>query len=177
LLEPRLLKLKDVATILSVREAQVYALVRSGELPAIKIGALASYFVLQKPLLSEFRGLELTAYAVWAGTLVMLPGSLRIPHQLVTAPVEATLSMVYLGVFPGALAYVTWAYALGRRPAAQIAQYLYAAPVVSAVLGFVLIGERLPLLAIVGGALTLAGVVVGQRQKRTIASPCEPSLI
>jgi drug/metabolite transporter (DMT)-like permease len=139
--------------------------------------SLASYFVLQKPLLSEFRGLELTAYAVWAGTLVMLPGSLRIPHQLVTAPVEATLSMVYLGVFPGALAYVTWAYALGRRPAAQIAQYLYAAPVVSAVLGFVLIGERLPLLAIVGGALTLVGVVVGQRQKRTIASPREPSLI
>jgi drug/metabolite transporter (DMT)-like permease len=124
--------------------------------------SLASYFVLQKPLLSEFRGLELTAYAVWAGTLVMLPGFLPIPHQVVTAPVEATLSLVYLGVFPGAVAYVTWAYALGRRPAAQIAQYLYAAPVVSAVLGFVLIDETLPLLALIGGVLTLTGVVVGQ---------------
>jgi drug/metabolite transporter (DMT)-like permease len=131
--------------------------------------SLASYFVLQKPLLSEFRGLELTAYAVWAGTLVMLPGSLRIPDQLMTAPVDATLSMIYLGIFPGALAYVTWAYALGRRPAAQIAQYLYAAPLVSALLGFVLIDERLPLLAIVGGALTLAGVVVGRWPEKAIA--------
>jgi drug/metabolite transporter (DMT)-like permease len=131
--------------------------------------SLASYFVLQKPLLSEFRGFELTAYAVWAGTLVMLPGSLRIPHQLVTAPVDATLSMIYLGIFPGALAYVTWAYALGRRPAAQIAQYLYAAPLVSALLGFVLINEQLSLLAIVGGALTLAGVAVGRWPVKAIA--------
>jgi drug/metabolite transporter (DMT)-like permease len=132
--------------------------------------SLASYFVLQKPLLSELRSLELTAYAVWAGTLLMLPASFPMAGQLVTAPIEATLSMVYLGVFPGALAYVTWAYALARRPAAQLAQYLYGAPVVSAVLGFVLIDERLPLLALVGGALTLAGVVVGQWPERTIAS-------
>ena len=37
-IEPRYLKLEDVATYLSVSVPQVYALVRSGELPAIKIG-------------------------------------------------------------------------------------------------------------------------------------------
>jgi excisionase family DNA binding protein len=36
--EPRFYTLEDVATILNVRIAQVYALVRSGELPAIKLG-------------------------------------------------------------------------------------------------------------------------------------------
>lgn len=36
--EPRFYTLEDVATILNVRVAQVYALVRSGELPAIKLG-------------------------------------------------------------------------------------------------------------------------------------------
>lgn len=36
--EPRFLTLEDVATYLSVSVPQVYALVRSGELPAIKIG-------------------------------------------------------------------------------------------------------------------------------------------
>jgi len=34
----RFYRLQDVATILNVRLAQVYALVRSGELPAIKLG-------------------------------------------------------------------------------------------------------------------------------------------
>lgn len=36
--EPRFLTLEDVATYLSVSVPQVYALVRSGELPAVKIG-------------------------------------------------------------------------------------------------------------------------------------------
>ena len=36
--EPRFYTLEDVATILNVRAAQVYALVRSGELPAVKLG-------------------------------------------------------------------------------------------------------------------------------------------
>ncbi len=35
---PRLLTLHDVARFLNVSQAQVYALVRSGELPAIKLG-------------------------------------------------------------------------------------------------------------------------------------------
>ncbi|HKE97771.1 MAG TPA: helix-turn-helix domain-containing protein [Actinomycetes bacterium] len=36
--EPRFYRLEDVATILNVRVAQVYALVRSGDLPAVKLG-------------------------------------------------------------------------------------------------------------------------------------------
>lgn len=36
--EPRFMTLEDVSTYLSVSVPQVYALVRSGELPAIKIG-------------------------------------------------------------------------------------------------------------------------------------------
>lgn len=37
-IEPRFLTLEDVATYLSVSVPQVYSLVRSGQLPAIKIG-------------------------------------------------------------------------------------------------------------------------------------------
>lgn len=37
-MRPRFYTLNDVATLLASTEAQVYALVRSGDLPAIKIG-------------------------------------------------------------------------------------------------------------------------------------------
>lgn len=37
-IEPRFMTLEDVAIYLSVSVPQVYALVRSGELPAVKIG-------------------------------------------------------------------------------------------------------------------------------------------
>jgi excisionase family DNA binding protein len=42
---PRFLQLADVAEILNTSSAQVYALVRSGELPAIKIGGRGQWRV------------------------------------------------------------------------------------------------------------------------------------
>jgi excisionase family DNA binding protein len=49
-IEPRLLTLEDVATYLSVSAAQVYALVRSGELPAVKLGGRGVWRVDKKEL-------------------------------------------------------------------------------------------------------------------------------
>lgn len=42
---PRFLLLEDVAEVLSTTRAQVYALVRSGELPAIKVGGRGQWRV------------------------------------------------------------------------------------------------------------------------------------
>jgi excisionase family DNA binding protein len=46
----RFLQLSDVAEVLNTSAAQVYALVRSGELPAIKIGGRGQWRVEQKEL-------------------------------------------------------------------------------------------------------------------------------
>jgi len=43
--QPRFLQLSDVAEVLNTSSAQVYALVRSGELPAIKIGGRGQWRV------------------------------------------------------------------------------------------------------------------------------------
>jgi excisionase family DNA binding protein len=43
--EPRFLQLSDVAEILNISSAQTYALVRSGELPAIKVGGRGQWRV------------------------------------------------------------------------------------------------------------------------------------
>jgi excisionase family DNA binding protein len=48
--EPRFFTLEDVATYLNVSVAQAYALVRSGELPAIKIGGRGVWRVDKKEL-------------------------------------------------------------------------------------------------------------------------------
>ena len=42
---PRFLQLSDVAEVLNISAAQVYSLVRSGELPAIKIGGRGQWRV------------------------------------------------------------------------------------------------------------------------------------
>jgi excisionase family DNA binding protein len=47
---PRFLSLTDVADLLNISASQTYALVRSGELPAIKIGGKGTWRVEQKAL-------------------------------------------------------------------------------------------------------------------------------
>lgn len=51
--EPRFLTLADVAEVLNTSPSQVYALVRSGELPAIKLGGRGQWRV-ERSALEEF---------------------------------------------------------------------------------------------------------------------------
>ncbi len=50
---PRFLQLADVCEVLNISSAQAYALVRSGELPAIKIGGRGQWRV-ERSALEEF---------------------------------------------------------------------------------------------------------------------------
>lgn len=62
---PRYLKLDDVAAYLSVSVPQVYSLVRSGELPAIKIGGRGVWRVDRNKLDDFLEKLEAQT-AEWA---------------------------------------------------------------------------------------------------------------
>jgi len=82
----------------------------------VLLAALAQglYFVSQKPYLSRYTALQCTSYAVWTGTLALLIFSPGMVRDLQTAPLSATIAAGYLGIFPAALGYVTWAYTLAR---------------------------------------------------------------
>jgi len=128
----------------------------------ILLAALSTslYFILQKPYLEKYGALAFTTYAIWAGTLltlVYLPGLLS---QAQTASLSTTLAIVYLGVFPTAIAYVTYAYAFSRMAASRAASFLYVIPVMAYLMAWLWLGEVPTPLSVAGGAVTLAGVFI-----------------
>jgi drug/metabolite transporter (DMT)-like permease len=78
----------------------------------------------------------------------------------------ALAALVYLGVVPTALAFSTWAYALARMDAGRLGVTTYLVSPVAVGLGALLLDELPALLALVGGAVALAGVWVSRRRPR-----------
>jgi drug/metabolite transporter (DMT)-like permease len=71
---------------------------------------------------------------------------------------------IYLGVGPTALGFATWAYALRRMSAGGLASLAYLIPVVAILLGWALLGETPPALALLGGAVCVVGGVLARRR-------------
>ena len=126
--------------------------------------AYASAVVIQKPVLARVSPLPVTWLGCAAATLVCLPFAPALVCEVVAAGPGAVGSVVYLGVGPTALGFVTWAYALRHTTAGRLASLAYLIPVVAILLGWALLGEAPPGLAALGGALCLAGVVLARRR-------------
>ncbi len=122
--------------------------------------ATSVFFVLQKPYLLKYGALEFTTYAIWAGTLFMLVFLPDLIREIGAAPPAATASVVYLGIFPSAISYVCWAYALSRVPVSRVTSFLYVSPVVACGVAWVWLGEVPPMLSFIGGAIALTGVAL-----------------
>ena len=135
---------------------------------AILAAALAScaYSLGQKRLLVRYNALQCTAWAIWAGTLFLLPFASGLPSQITHAPLEATLAVVYLGVVPAALGYVMWAYVLARLPAAAAGSFLYLVPATATLIAWLWLGEAPAAVTLLGGALVMGGVIVVNRWGR-----------
>lgn len=69
-------------------------------------------------------------------------------------------SVAYLILFPTVVAYVTWAVALKRLPAARASNLLYGVPPMATLTGFLWLGEVPTVGGAVGGGLAILGVVV-----------------
>ncbi|MEU8912948.1 EamA family transporter [Streptomyces nigrescens] len=125
------------------------------------------YFVLSKPLLERYGAMELNVYVTIPGTLMMLPFAGDLTRQLASAATGSVLMMVYLGIFPAAVAYLLWNYALARLDVSASTSGLYALPLITIVVSFVFLRELPSLLGLIGGVISLVGAaLVNSRRAR-----------
>jgi drug/metabolite transporter (DMT)-like permease len=122
--------------------------------------------VVQKPLVSRLSALHVTWLACTVGAVACLPFA----GELVSATGDASASdiwwVVYLGLFPTAIAFTTYAFALQHMTASSLGITTYLVPPLTIVMGWVFLGETPPGMAYAGGALALVGVAVARRKPR-----------
>jgi drug/metabolite transporter (DMT)-like permease len=123
-----------------------------------------AYHAASKPLLRRHTGLEVACYAMWAGTLFTLPLAPFALHGVRAAPASALAAAAYLGLLPSALGFVAWGHAVARHALATATAALYLVPPVALAVAFVWLGERPQPAALLGGVVTIAGVVLINRR-------------
>ncbi|MDH6583549.1 drug/metabolite transporter (DMT)-like permease [Streptomyces sp. SAI-133] len=132
--------------------------------------AYAGGVVAQKPVLGSATPLQATTFGCFVGAVVCLPFAGQLVSEAADAPASATLNMVYLGVFPTALAFTTWAYALARTTASRMGATTYAVPALVVLMSWLALGEVPGLFTLAGGVLCLAGVAVSRSRSRARAA-------
>jgi len=118
------------------------------------------YCAIQKKLLSKYSAFELTAYSMWIGTILttfFIPG---LYNTIQTAPLKSTIAVIYLGVFPAAFAYVTWAYILSKLTVTRAVSFLYLVPIIAVIIAWFWLKETPKILSIIGGVIALVGVII-----------------
>ncbi|WP_245582063.1 DMT family transporter [Nocardioides halotolerans] len=125
--------------------------------------------VLQKPLVARLPAIHVTWLACTVGAVVCLPFVGRLVDDTRDASASDVWWVVYLGVFPTAIAFTTFAYALRTMSASSLGVTTYLVPPITIVMGWLLLDETPPRMAYVGGVLALVGVAVARRKPRTVA--------
>jgi drug/metabolite transporter (DMT)-like permease len=139
----------------------------AGVLLCLLAAALAAVSVIvQKPVLRKFPAAQATWFGILVGAVCCLPFSGQLVSELQAAPLPATLGLVYLGVFPTAIAFTTWAYALSLIDAGRLAATTYLVPGTTILISWLVLGEIPTVWGLVGGAICLVGVGLTRRRSR-----------
>jgi drug/metabolite transporter (DMT)-like permease len=139
-----------------------------GDLIVLAGSASFAYYTIQvKGIAHQYDALTLNTLTFALGSLLMIPFAARSVLHIGWAHVAlgAWGGLAFMIVLGTVVAYLIYAFALTELSASRVAAFAYLQPVVAALLGVWLLGERITLRVVAGGALILLGVYLAERER------------
>lgn len=130
----------------------------------------SAYTLLGRLGTQSMPALTMTAYASTAGFLMLLVLALLAdPARLVPDySLGAWIAILFLGLFGTTLGFTWFSAAVQEIGAQRASIFINLVPVAAVLQGALLLGERLDLSALLGGALVISGVLLTQRPARIL---------
>jgi drug/metabolite transporter (DMT)-like permease len=123
--------------------------------------ALSIYNLLQRKLTKTYSAIQTSVISIWFGTIMLiifLPASVA---EIKTAPVIQLLYIAILGIFPSAIAYVTWAYAFSKaQKSSFVTNYMFITPLLTTIMGRLIAKETPDVQTVIGGIIILLGMFI-----------------
>lgn len=126
-----------------------------------------------KRLNRTYSTLFITRKLFFYGVLSALPLLLLEDTQVSVATLRQPAvwgNLLYLGLICSMAAYFIWGITVKRIGAVRASNYFYLSPIISMIAAAIWFGERTNLVAYLGCALILAGVIIAEKFKRKPAT-------
>ncbi|QSB06870.1 DMT family transporter [Natronoglycomyces albus] len=121
--------------------------------------------ITQKPLLKRTSALRVTVWTAVIGSITAIPFVVAV-GDFSQASAFGWWMLVYLGVVSTALGFFAWAYAMNQLKASVVSSFSYLIPPAAIVMGWLFLGELPTVLALLGSALCLLGVVIARYEPK-----------
>ena len=129
------------------------------------------YFVAQKPFSARYGAEAVTTLTFLGGTLGTLPFGLGLPHALLAAPPSRTAALLWLGLAPTFVGYLTWNMAIHRASVSKVSSFIYFSTPIALLIGWLWLSERPGPLTLLGAVIVVAGVVLTNTRPRKSENP------
>lgn len=123
--------------------------------------SISAYNCIQRYLSDRYAPVYITACSFACGVIPLLYLLPETALQVSAAPVSQIALVVYLGIFPSALAYLCWAKALAKaEKTSMVANYMFLTPLLALLLEYLVLGRWPGAGTFVGGTVILCSLAL-----------------
>lgn len=124
--------------------------------------AFCTYNLINRRLSAiGYSAMEIVTYGMIGGAIILLPFFPQAVSEISHAGTMCILLSIYLSVMPSAVSYILWAKAISLADkTSEVTNYMFITPILSTIMGFILLGEHPDAGTYAGGVIIILSVII-----------------